>query len=215
MLKTAEKSIPKPTPQVLMVKSGKVQKKKAKAKVGKSAPKPKVSGSSKAKVPKDAVCFHCNQKGHWKRNCPAYLEEVKAKKTNDASTSGTFVIELFTSYTNSWVLDTGCGTHICSNIQGLKEVREMKQGELDLHMGNGARVCVKAIGVYELLLPSGLYLQLKNCVYAPSLTKNIVSFSMLMNDDFDFRFTNMFISVYFSNMLYFEARPYHGIFELR
>ena len=26
-------------------------------------------------------CFHCNGNGHWKRNCPKYMAEKKAEKT--------------------------------------------------------------------------------------------------------------------------------------
>ncbi|WJZ84548.1 hypothetical protein VitviT2T_004148 [Vitis vinifera] len=46
----------------------KIQKKKRKA----VAPKPK------------GKCFHCNQDGHWKRNCKKYLDELKQKKKQDA-----------------------------------------------------------------------------------------------------------------------------------
>ncbi|GJZ13873.1 retrotransposon protein, putative, ty1-copia subclass [Tanacetum coccineum] len=27
--------------------------------------------------PKEAVCFYCNTKGHWKRSCPKYLKDLK------------------------------------------------------------------------------------------------------------------------------------------
>ncbi|KAL6335058.1 hypothetical protein AAG906_026438 [Vitis piasezkii] len=46
----------------------KIQKKKGKA----VEPKPK------------GKCFHCNQDGHWKRNCKKYLDELKQKKKQDA-----------------------------------------------------------------------------------------------------------------------------------
>ena len=38
------------------------------------------------------------------------------------SNSGIFVIEINLSTSASWVLDTGCGSHICTNVQGLKGV---------------------------------------------------------------------------------------------
>nr|GEZ76723.1 zinc finger, CCHC-type [Tanacetum cinerariifolium] len=29
---------------------------------------------------KDQACHHCHVVGHWKRNCPLYLEELRANK---------------------------------------------------------------------------------------------------------------------------------------
>ncbi|XP_045831283.1 uncharacterized protein LOC123922629 [Trifolium pratense] len=28
-------------------------------------------------IAKEGKCFHCNKTGHWKRNCPKYLEDKK------------------------------------------------------------------------------------------------------------------------------------------
>ncbi|KAJ9558313.1 hypothetical protein OSB04_012927 [Centaurea solstitialis] len=67
------------------------------------------------------------------------------------------MIELHsTSVSNSWVLETGCGTHICSNCQGLKESRTLKHGELNLIMGNRMTATVTKIRDLELVLSSGL-----------------------------------------------------------
>ncbi|MBN8138675.1 hypothetical protein J0J21_23400, partial [Vibrio vulnificus] len=62
----------------------------------------------------DSVCFHCNMKGHWRKHFTIYLEEIK-KNGGTASSLGIFVIEVNISISNTWVLDTGCGSHICSN----------------------------------------------------------------------------------------------------
>jgi hypothetical protein len=35
------------------------------------------------------TCHHCDKEEHWRRNCKEYLAIVKAKKLNEASTSGT------------------------------------------------------------------------------------------------------------------------------
>jgi hypothetical protein len=71
------------------------------------------------------------------------------------------MIELHsTSISNSWVLDTGCGTHIYSNFQGLKGCRTIKHGELNLIMGNRMTVAVTKIGDFELVLNSGFSIKL-------------------------------------------------------
>ncbi|KAL0455452.1 UNVERIFIED_CONTAM: hypothetical protein Slati_0884400 [Sesamum latifolium] len=66
--------------------------------------KGKVGGSQWSKA--NDVCMHCQGKVHWKRECPQLL-----------SNPGMFVIEV-NMITNaaSWLLDTGCGAHICNNL---------------------------------------------------------------------------------------------------
>ena len=96
MLKNVKKSIPKSN-DVLVVQKGKGKhQRKAKLKTfdkGKGKSKPKCF-KPKLKVTKEeGVCLHCNEPGHWKRNCKLYLKELK-KKGSATSTSGIFVIEI-------------------------------------------------------------------------------------------------------------------------
>ena len=104
-----------------MVQNGKGFKNKGKGKgkgkvKGKSNAQPKPKPEPKAKSPKEGVCFFCNEPGHWKRNCKLYLEDLKKKKTGETSSSGIYVIQINFSPSSSWVLDTGCGSHICTNV---------------------------------------------------------------------------------------------------
>ena len=62
---------------------------------------------------------------HCKGNCPQYLEELNG---GGASTSSIFVIEVNLCISTSWVLDTGCGSHICSNVQGLINRKTLAKG---------------------------------------------------------------------------------------
>ncbi|GJX05744.1 retrotransposon protein, putative, ty1-copia subclass [Tanacetum coccineum] len=48
-------------------------------------PKPKQNPSQKKENPKkDQACHYCNVVGHWKRNCPLYLEELRTNKNKKA-----------------------------------------------------------------------------------------------------------------------------------
>ena len=118
--------------------------------------------------------------------------ESKKKVAYDApSSSGIYVIEANTiSHDNLWVLDVGCGSHICNDMQGLRNNRKLTKGEYDLRVNNGARVAVVSIGTYVLNLPNGLCLNLDNCFYVPVLTKNIIYVSCLNKKGFHLKFCN-------------------------
>ncbi|KAJ9553804.1 hypothetical protein OSB04_017849 [Centaurea solstitialis] len=166
--------------------------------------------------PKEAVCFYCNTKGHWKRSCQKYLKDLKDGKVEKSGQSGMFMIELHnTTTSNSWILDTGCGNHICTVLQGLKESRGLKHGELNLVMGNKKISPVTRIGKYELMLKSGVKTDLNNCCYSSEMTRNIISFHALFKDGYRFSFNNEngYILVYSNGCFIFKASPCKGIYE--
>ncbi|KAI3513141.1 hypothetical protein L1887_20467 [Cichorium endivia] len=95
MLRTAEdgmkgKTVIPVNPPVLAIGSGKGKKRKGppkqhwreKTHVGSSnhAPRAKSSSIPHVSNPKEADCFYCKQKGHWKRSCPVYLQDIKDGK---------------------------------------------------------------------------------------------------------------------------------------
>ncbi|KAK1666745.1 hypothetical protein QYE76_054904 [Lolium multiflorum] len=81
MLKSAEVEIRKEN-QVLMVNKTTSFKKQGKPNKGnfKKGGKKVVAPPEKPKAgPKpDTVCYYCKEKGHWKRNCPKYLADLKS-----------------------------------------------------------------------------------------------------------------------------------------
>ncbi|KAK8660985.1 hypothetical protein V6N13_051887 [Hibiscus sabdariffa] len=79
---------------IIMVREAN-EKKTAKSKGnGKSKPKEKDALKLEKGISKDRKCFYCEKSGHWKRNCPLYLEEVKKAKVNRASSSCINVIDV-------------------------------------------------------------------------------------------------------------------------
>ena len=132
---------------------------------------------------------------------------------NVASTSGMFMIELFSfpRKNNSWIYDTGCGTHTCNTSQGLRGARKLAYGERYLYVGNDIRAAVEAIGTFDLVLSSGLILVLNNCHYAPSIVRGVISVSLLLDNGFVHTFINNGISVSLNNVFYFNAISINGV----
>ena len=59
----------------------------------KSKNKPNKAGKGKNNSDGKGKCFHCDQQGHWKRNCPLYLAELKKKKEGNVPISQIHVLE--------------------------------------------------------------------------------------------------------------------------
>jgi len=194
-------------------KGSSCKKKKGKAKV--ANPKPNLTPNAKPGPAVDKECFHYHQPEHWKRNCKMYLASLK----NHSSTSGTLVVhitEIFLadSYVNSWVFDTGSVAHICNSMQGMIKSRSVERGEVDFRVDNNARVAALAVGTMQLHLPSGFVLELNNCYFVPSLSRNIVSPSCLMKDGYSFASENNGCVISKNNMFVALASIKNGLFIL-
>ena len=62
--------------------------------------------------------------GEAKKKAKAYLGSLKKKASDAPSTSSMFVIEVNIVYNhNQWVMDTSFGSHMCSNVHGLRNSR--------------------------------------------------------------------------------------------
>ncbi|VFQ82075.1 unnamed protein product [Cuscuta campestris] len=125
--------------------------------------------------------------------------------------SGIYVIEVNMSDIPSWVMDTGCGSHICTSMQNLHECRQLTEGEIQLKVGNGALVYALAVGTYSLSLPSGLILHLNNCLFVPSMSRNIISVSCLDKAGFSFVVKDKTLSVFRNDIFYATAHTLNRV----
>ncbi|GKD90407.1 retrotransposon protein, putative, ty1-copia subclass, partial [Tanacetum coccineum] len=102
--------------------------------------------------------------------------------------------------------------HHCK--EGLRRMRKLKHGVLNLYVGNRMRAAVEAIRSFDLILPNGLVIVLDNYHYAPSITKGDVSLSHLVDNGYMHTFMNYGISVMKDDVFYFNAIPRDGIYEI-
>nr|GFA29802.1 hypothetical protein [Tanacetum cinerariifolium] len=102
----------------------------------------------------------------------------------------------------------------CVEKTGFKEERKLSYGEQYLQVGNGAQVAVEAIGVFDLVLPSGLVLKLNICYYAPSIVRGVVSLSCLLDLEFNHTIASNGISVSLNGLFYFSVVSVNGVFEI-
>jgi hypothetical protein len=137
------------------------------------------------------------------------LEDLRKKKGSETSASGINVINItkiniaITS-SESWVFDIGSMIHTCKSLQGLQRKRRFSKGELDVHVGNGAKVAVMAVSTCHLSFPSGL-----------ALSKNIISSSCLEEvDGYEIVIKNNCCSIYYNDILYAHCPLVDGLYVL-
>src|SRR5581483_11006246 len=127
---------------------------------------------------------------------------------------GIFMIDcLITSY-ESWVLDTGSGNHICNHLQGFKRRETLRKDRSNLRVGEGTMLIAEAVGSYSLSLPSGLVLELENCYYVPKMIKNIISFDLLVDQGFYYKYDYKMLYVFKNDIFYFKATPVNGLYTV-
>ncbi|KAJ9552655.1 hypothetical protein OSB04_016700 [Centaurea solstitialis] len=127
---------------------------------------------------------------------------------------GIFMIDcLITSY-ESWVLDTGSGNHICNHLQGFNRRETLRKDRSNLRVGEGTMLVAEAVGSYSLSLPSGLVLELENCYYVPKMIKNVISFDLLVDQGFYYKYNYKLISCFKNDVFYFKATPSNGLYVL-
>ncbi|KAL0445634.1 UNVERIFIED_CONTAM: hypothetical protein Slati_1691300 [Sesamum latifolium] len=98
--------------------------------------------------------YTCREKGHWKRECPKLL-----------SSAGTFFIKVnMITNSASWGLDTGCGAHICNNLQVLERSKKLSRDEVVLKLGDGKAVAAEAVGIVHLVVSDQVRIELKDCL---------------------------------------------------
>ncbi|RDX62788.1 hypothetical protein CR513_58840, partial [Mucuna pruriens] len=115
---------------------------------------------------------------HWKRKCHKYLEECKKKKGSDTS-----------------ALNTGYGSHICSNVQELSRSKTLARNEVDLQVRNRANFATLVVGTYVLTMLSELIIELDNCYSILVITKNMISISCLGKKVVIFYFDDIFYGI--------------------
>ena len=92
--------------------------------------------------------------------------------------------------------------------------RSVERREVDFRVGNNARVAALNIGTMQLHLPSGFIMELNNCYFVPSLSRNIVSPSCLMKDGYSFASKDSGCVISKNDMFVTFASIVNGLFVL-
>jgi hypothetical protein len=145
------------------------------------------------------------------------LGEQKKKKGSETSASGINIIEIniAISFSDSWVFDIRSMIHTCKSLHGLSLTRRFVKGELDVRVGNGAKVVAIVVSTFHQPFPSGFVLELNNCYCIPALYNNIITSSCLEEvDGYEIILKNKCCSIYYNDIFYAHCPLVNGLYVL-
>ncbi|KAJ8641623.1 hypothetical protein MRB53_018317 [Persea americana] len=128
----------------------------------------------------DIKCHKCGQLGHVERVCKSQQQQGEAKTAvEQPQEEQLFVASCFatSSSTESWLIDSGCTSHMTYNQELFKELD--KTAISKVKFGNGAYLAVKGKGTVAIEGHTGLKL-ISNVLYVPEINQNLLSVGQLL-----------------------------------
>lgn len=141
-------------------------------------------------------CFHCHKMGHFAANFP--LNESKEKSLGGATGEALgFQFKLDFSLIacmvslvmgGVWYLNSGTSFHMTGDKELFNELEE-KDLKMHIEMGDDGKYSVTSVGTITFQRENAAPITLKNVIYVPRLTKNLVPISMHEDRGYDVIFS--------------------------
>ncbi|RVW63516.1 Retrovirus-related Pol polyprotein from transposon TNT 1-94 [Vitis vinifera] len=186
-------------------------------------------GRSKSRPKSKAAmrCFHCKEKGHFRKNCPqrqkgigqgsnGNAQVVVAQKdsekqdSSDEGEGGDVLTVSTSSSAESWILDTGASYHMAYSRDLFTTFKEWNGS---VKLGDDGELGVKGSGSVQIKMYDGLVRTL-NAWYVPGLRKNLISVGTLDKNGYTFSGSGGVLRVSKGALVVMKGRLQHGIYTL-
>lgn len=150
-------------------------------------------------------CYYCGKKGHVQNVCLKKQADDAKRKLAIAKHRGYFVEEDVEEYVDEdfshefrlctvdyalsasneddiWYVDSGASSHMTGKKEFFESLEESTYGS-KIYLGDDS-----IYGVIPVKLPNGKISHLKNVLYVPGIKKNLISVSMITNQDMQVEF---------------------------
>ena len=137
-------------------------------------------------------CFYCDQLGHMVRDCPKARADRARGANQAAGDNGRGVAMAAVKHVEAggWVLDSGASHHNTNDASTMSDMRPLDEA-IHITFANGERAEARGIGSVQLGGLTGAafnYITLKDVLYVPEASVNLVSIPLAVRRGIVFDF---------------------------
>lgn len=137
------------------------------------------------KLKQNTKCNLCNEKGHWKRECPKRKDTNKnrsgnsseSKRPNEMAFSAVISDVVSAKYSDVWLADSGASKHMTSRKEWFSDLKII-EGDRYVTIANDERLPIRGYGIIHLEAwcnDEWSAMRLENVQYVPELKQNLFS----------------------------------------
>lgn len=163
--------------------------------------------ASKLSRAKKIVCYRCKEPGHKSPNCPQKKKGQKSKQGYvKESTLMSFGAGGSIS-SSDWYVDSGASTHMSCKKEWLSNFNSNVESKV-ITLANNKNVSSTGIGDVQLLKKNNLELSsIKNVLFVPELSTNLISVSKAVDKDITVVFDKRGCNMYNNNNVKVVGKP--------
>lgn len=163
-------------------------------------------------------CFNCNKYGHLSKHC--YFQKKKPVNNLKQGKDNNTYFAAFSAGSNlennCWYIDSGASMHMCNRFEWLYDV--VAPPISSIKVADSKMLMVEACGKTDLVIKDSdgteKKIQVKNVLYVPELTTNLLSVSQMTKSNCDVIFEKDGCKIFQNNKLILKASCMNNMYKV-
>lgn len=163
-------------------------------------------------------CYNCNRYGHFSKNC--YIQKKRKSQSDNGIKNNGYYAAFSVAGTldkTRWYIDSGASQHMCRERKWMYDVSPTTIN--NIKVADNKTIAVEGCGKVNLQIRDSegrpRTIQVRNVLYVPSLTTNLLSVSQMTKNGCEIDFEKDYCRIYQNKKLILTAFQHDNMYVLK